>query len=100
MDIYVERKGYGITLAEWKNYVQSDQELSLSEQGKAINPLTRIPMYFEIPGRAVYKNDCEIYYENGKIGCDGLSGEIQEKLTEIARFFHADIFDCGEAYPL
>ncbi|MCA5579312.1 hypothetical protein [Enterocloster clostridioformis] len=96
MDIYVERIGKVITLEEWKKYVQSDKELSLSEQGKGINPLTRTTMYFEIPGRVIYKNDYEIYYENGKIGCDGLSDEIQGKLIEIARFFNAKVFDCGE----
>lgn len=96
MDIYVERSGQAITLEEWKKYVQSDKELSLSEQGRGINPITRTPMHFKIPGRAIYKNDSEIYYKNGKIGCDGLSDEIQEKLIEIARFFSAKIFDCGE----
>lgn len=96
MDIYVERIGQAITLAEWKKYVQSDRELSLSEQGKGINPLTRTPMYLEIPGRVIYKNDYEIYYENGKVGCDGLSDEIQRKLIEIAWFFNAKVFDCGE----
>ena len=95
MDIYVERSGQAITLEEWKKYVQSDKELSLSEQGKGINPITRTPMHFKIPGRVIYKN-YEIYYENGKIGCDGLSDETQEKLIEIARFFRAKIFDCGE----
>ena len=96
MDIYVERIGEMITLGEWKKYVQSDKELSLSEQGKGINPLTRTPMYFEIPGRVIYKNDFEIYYESGKIGCAGLAGEIQGKLIEIAQFFNAKVFDCGE----
>lgn len=96
MDMYVERERKMITLEEWKKYVQSDKELSLSEQGKGINPLTSTPIYFEIPGRAIYKNDCEIFYENGKIGCEGSSDEIQEKLVEIAHTFHAAVFDCGE----
>lgn len=96
MDLYIERAGKEITLEEWKAYVKSDRELLLSEQGQGINPLTCAPMHFKIPGRAVYRESCEILYKEGKIGCDSSSDEIIKKLSEISRSLNACVFDCGE----
>ena len=96
MDLYLERKEAPITLQEWKDYVHSDSELSLSEQGKGINPLTRAPLSFQIPGRAIWKDTCEIFYEAGRIGSAGSSEGIREKLSAIALVLHASVYDCGE----
>lgn len=96
MELYLERKGKEITLEEWKAYVKSDKELLLSEQGQGINPMTRTPMRFEIPGRVLYQESYEILYKEGKIGCNGSSDEICKKLSEISLSLNACLFDCGE----
>lgn len=96
MDLYLERECSRITLEEWLNYVESDKELILSENGTVINPLTQATMNFDIPGRVVWKNMYEITYKNGMIGCEGSSAEIIKKLMEIANVFNASLFDCGE----
>lgn len=95
MTIYIERVSGMITIDEWLTYISTDSELTLSENGTAINPITRVPMRFRIPGRVLWKN-CEINYKQGKIGCEGISEGLIEKLSEIAAALSADVFDCGE----
>lgn len=95
MDLYIERENVSITLDEWLEYVNSDGELVLSETGTAINPLTKAVMRFRIPGRTLWR-DYEITYKDGRIGSEGGSGELAEKLKQIASALSAEVFDCGE----
>lgn len=96
MDLYLERESSKITLEDWLNYVESDKELILSENGTIINPITQSTMNYNIPGRVIWKNSYEITYKNGMIGSEDSSEEIINKLMEIAKVFHASLFDCGE----
>lgn len=94
MSIYIERENGKITPDEWIEYVNSDSELTLSEDGTAINPLTKAPMRFRILGRTLWK-DYEITYKDGRIGSEDGSAELVEKLKQIADALSADVFDCG-----
>lgn len=96
MDLYIERENGMITLEEWKAYVSTDKELSLSETGQGINPITKTPLRFKMPGRVIWKDDIEITYKQGKIGCEGDGDGLVEKLMEIARALSASVYDCGE----
>lgn len=95
MDLYIERENGEITLEEWLEYVNSDGELTLSETGTAINPLTKAVMRFRIPGRTLWR-DYEITYKDGRIGSEDGSEELAEKLEQIASALNAEVFDCGE----
>lgn len=95
MDIYVEKEIGKISLQEWSNYVNADEKLVLEEVAEGINPLTKQKLKIEIPGRAVI-NDTSINYINGRIGCEYASGEVLEKLKEIASVFGASVYDCSE----
>lgn len=95
MDLYIERENGNITLDEWLEYVNSDGELVLSETGTAINPLTKAVMRFRIPGRTLWR-DYEITYKDGRIGSEGGSEELIEKLKQIAEALSGEVFDCGD----
>ncbi|MDE6727752.1 MAG: hypothetical protein K2J80_07410 [Oscillospiraceae bacterium] len=95
MTIYIERESGIITPGEWLEYVNADSELILSENGTAINPITKAPMRFKIFGRTLWK-DYEITYKDGRIGSEDSSAELIDKLTEIAAALSAEVFDCGE----
>lgn len=97
MDLYIERENGDITLDEWLEYVNSDGELTLSEIGTAINPLTKAVMRFRIKGRTLWKG-YEITYSDGRIGCEGGTEELVEKLKQIASALSAKVFDCGEKF--
>lgn len=94
MSIYIERENGEITPDEWLEYVNSDSELILSENGTAINPITKAAMRFRIFGRTLWK-DYEITYRDGRIGSEDGSAELVEKLKKIACDLSADVFDCG-----
>lgn len=95
MDLYIERENGEITLEEWLEYVNSDGELTLSEIGEAINPITKAVLRIHIKGRTLWK-DYEINYRNGRIGSEDGSEELAEKLKQIASALNAEVFDCGE----
>lgn len=97
MDIYIEREFSPITLNEWINYVITDSELTLSESGTMINPLTKTRMELKIPGRTLWRN-YEITYKNGRIGSESSSKELITKLMEIAKSLSANVLDCGEKF--
>lgn len=96
MGFYVEREDLPITLDEWLAYIESDDELTLSEVGSVINPITKAKMPFHITGRAIW-NGFELIYDNGRIrgGSNDIDGLIK-KLSEIAAALSAYVFDCGE----
>lgn len=91
MDIYVENEK-GISLQEWLDYVNRDNELVLSESGEGINPITKQKLRIQIPGRVLF-GDSEIIYQNGRIGSDDYSEELVAKLKEIAKAFNAEFFE-------
>lgn len=91
MDIYIENEK-GISLQEWLDYVNRDDELVLSESGEGINPITKQNLRIQIPGRVLF-GDCVITYQNGCIGSDDYSKEIVAKLKEIAKAFDAEFFE-------
>lgn len=94
MSLYIERESSPITLEEWLSYVSIDNELTLSENGTAINPITKTTMRYKILGRTLWK-DYEITYNEGRIGSEDGSAELTGKLTEIAAALSAEVFDCG-----
>lgn len=81
---------------EWLTYIKNDDELTLSEDGSLINPITKTKMPFHITGRAIW-NGFELIYDDGRIrgGCDDNDALIK-KLSEIASALSASVFDCGE----
>lgn len=91
MDIYIENEK-GISLQEWLDYVNRDNELVLSEAGEGIHPITKQKLRIQIPGRVLF-GDSEIIYQNGRIGSDDYSEEIVAKLKEIAKAFDADFIE-------
>lgn len=93
--MYIERENGSITLDEWLKFVNSDGELTLSETGTAINPITKATMRFRITCRVLWK-DCEITYMDGRIDSEDGSAELVEKLKQIASALNAEVFDCGE----
>ena len=95
MDIYVERENQEINFQEWLNYVESDKNLILAEVTEGINPLTKMALKVEIPGRVLFQ-DMEIYHKKGCIGCEYASEEMLAKLKEIATALGAKVYDCGE----
>ena len=95
MSVYIEREGGIITIDEWLSYAAADSELTISENGIAVNPITRTSMRLRIPGRVLWR-DYEIIYKQGRICCESSSRELIVKLTEIADALSADVFDCGE----
>lgn len=95
MDLYIEREDKRITLEEWKKYISTDKELLLCEMVEGINPLTKMALYFESPGRVLW-NGIEVFYKDGKIGCEGDEEGLIEKLRAIAEVFSASVYDCGE----
>ena len=95
MDLYIERENGEITLEEWLEYVNSDDELTLSETAEATNPITKAVLRVHIKGRALWKN-YEINYRSGRIGSEFGSEELVEKLKQIAQALSAEVFDCGE----
>lgn len=100
MDLYIERENGVITLDEWLNCVSSDKELELSEDGTVVNPITKMPFKLKIRGRAIWRGSVEFTYVKGKIGCEGGSAEVINKLKQIAAALNAAVFDCGEKiYP-
>ena len=96
MDLYIERKDERITLEEWKKYVSTDKELLLCETGEGVNPLTKMPIHFEMPGRVLFDGSIEIRYQNGKIGCEGDEEGLIGKLLAIAEVLDASVYGCGE----
>lgn len=72
-----------------------DDELILAEVTEGINPLTKMKLRIEIPGRVIFKG-MEINFKRGCIGCEYASEEMLEKLKEIATAFEANVYDCGE----
>lgn len=95
MNLYIERTKNTITLQEWLDYVRTDESLILAEVSEGINPLTKLKLRIEIPGRVIF-DDAEICYKKGRIGCEYYSENIADKLKEIAATLHAEVFDCGE----
>lgn len=91
MDIYIQRKKE-ISLREWIEYVKTDKDLVLMESGEVFNPITKQKMRMKIEGRALLGGS-EIIYREGRIGCDGYSEKVLEKLTEIAKALGAEIFE-------
>ena len=91
MDIYIENEK-GISLQEWLDYVNRDNELDLSESGEGINPITKEKLRIQIPGRVLF-GDSEINWKNGRIGSDDYSEELVAKLKEIAKAFDAEFFE-------
>lgn len=97
MGFYIEREGSPITLEEWLEYVSKDNELTLSEVGTAINPLTKTKMSFQIAGRAIWNDFYEFTFDNGRIrGASEDNNRLMNKLFEIASALSASVFDCGE----
>ena len=96
MGLYIERESSPITLDEWLGYIENDDELTLSENGNVINPITKAKILFHITGRAVW-NGIELIYNNGRIrgDSDDIDGLIK-KLSEIAAALSAYVYDCGE----
>ncbi|MBQ4522267.1 MAG: hypothetical protein IJA10_04870 [Lachnospiraceae bacterium] len=99
MDIYIEREKGEISFQEWLDYVKSDDELILTEVTEGINPLTKMKLRIEIPGRVIF-NGVEINFKRGCIGCEYASEEMLAKLKEIAIVFGANVYDCGEEIDL
>lgn len=95
MDIYIERKSNQITLDEWREFVNRNNELVLEEKAVVINPLTKQVIRMEVPGRTLY-NGAEINYMNGRIGIEGADSSLIRKLRQIAEELGAGIFDCGQ----
>ena len=91
MDIYIENEK-GISLQEWLDYVNRDNELVLSESGEGINPITKAKLRIQIPGRVLF-GDSEIHWKNSRIGSDDYSEELVAKLKEIAQAFDAEFFE-------
>lgn len=97
MGLYIEREGSPIALDEWLAYIKNDNELTLSEIGTAINPITKEKMTFRIAGRAIRNDLSEFFYDNGKIRGEGANiDDLLKKLIEIASALSASVFDCGE----
>lgn len=97
MGLYIEREDPPITLDEWLAYIESDNELTLSEVGTAINPITKVKMTFRITGRAIRNDFSEFFYDKGRIMGEGANiDDLLKKLTEIALAFSASVFDSGE----
>ncbi len=97
MGLYIEREGSPITLEEWLGYVSKDNELTLSETGTAVNPLTKTKMKFQIAGRAIWNDFYEFTFDNGRIRGEGENiDNLTQKLFEIAAALSASVFDCGE----
>ncbi|MDE7231164.1 MAG: hypothetical protein K2N56_11850 [Oscillospiraceae bacterium] len=97
MGLYIEREGSPITFDEWLAYINNDDELTLSEAGTAINPITKARMTFKIPGRAIWNEHSELTYDNGIIRGEGADiDSLTKKLFEIASALSASVFDCGE----
>lgn len=96
MGLYIERESSPITLDEWFEHINNDSELTLSETGTIINPVTKNEMPFRIIGRAIW-NGFELIYDNGRIrgGSDDIDG-LMKKLSEIAAALSAYVYDCGE----
>ena len=96
MGLYIEREKIPITLDEWLAYIKSNDELTLSEDGSLINPITKAKMPFHITGRAIW-NGFELIYDNGRIrGESDETDGLIKKLSEIAAALSASVFDCGE----
>lgn len=91
MDIYIKKEN-GISLQEWLDYVESDNDLVLMEFGEAVNPITKQKLKMEIEGRAVWGN-YEILYKDGCVGCDDYAEELLAKMNEIAKALNAEIFE-------
>lgn len=101
MGFYIEREGSPITMEEWLGYVSKDNELTLSEVGTAINPLTKTKMKFRIAGRAIWNDFYEFTFDNGRIRGEGADNDsLTQKLSEIASALSASVFDCGERCDL
>ena len=97
MGLYIERESSPIALDEWLAYINNDDELTLSEVGTSINPITKPKMTFKIPGRAIWNKHSELTYDNGIIRGEGADiGSLTKKLTEIASALSASVFDSGE----
>lgn len=97
MGLYIEREGSPIALDEWLAYINNDDELTLSEVGTAINPITKAKMKFKIPGRAIWNEYSELTYDNGMICGEGADiDSLTAKLAEIASALSASVFDSGE----
>lgn len=96
MGLYIEREFFPITLDEWLAFIKIDDELTLSEDGIAINLITKAKIPFHITGRAIW-NGFELIYDNGRIcgGSNDIDGLIK-KLSEIAAALSASVYDCGE----
>ena len=74
-----------------------DNELTLSEVGTAINPITKAKMTFRIPGRAIWIEHSELIFDNGIIRGEGADiGSLIVKLSDIASALSASVFDSGE----
>ena len=96
MGYYIRRYKIPIALNEWIDFIKKDSELTLSENGIIVNPITKKEMPFHISGRAIW-NGFELIYDNGKIlGGSDDNDELIKKLSEIAAAFSADVYDCGE----
>ena len=91
MDIYIENEK-GISLQEWLDYVNRDNELVLSESGECIHPITKEKLRIQIPGRVLF-GDSEINWKNGRVGSEDYSEELVAKLKEIAKAFDAEFFE-------
>lgn len=97
MGLYIEREDSPITMDEWLAYINNDDELTLSEIGTAINPITKAKMTFKIPGRAIWSKHSELTYDNVIIRGEGADiDSLTIKLSEIASALSASVFDCGE----
>lgn len=91
MDIYIENEK-GISLQEWLDYVNRDNELVLSESCEGINPITKEKLRIQIPGRVLF-GESEIIWKNNRIGSDDYSEESVAKLKRIAKEFNAEFFE-------
>ena len=94
-----------ITLADWKTYVQSNEELNLENFIEIASPNGEV-IRFEADGISVWNNHPNsekvlIVWRNGKISVKNPDDETIRKLIKIAEDLNAKVQgDEGETYKI
>ncbi|MDP4268077.1 MAG: hypothetical protein Q8880_11650 [Bacteroidota bacterium] len=90
-----------ITLEEWINIVNNDNELKLLNSIEGINPITRTKIIIKEEGLASWRNckeDCtvEFHFKQGQIFVDGYDEALISKMRTIAMKLNAKVVDLDE----
>jgi hypothetical protein len=101
MDTETEEDNDPISLEEWLQVVEEDNDLKLTESIQGINPITRTKILIKEKGLAIWRHtekdyDVEFHFEKGKVCADGYDDCLINKMKQLAERLNAKVSGIDE----